>query len=578
MKIKITGNASDACKELLKKHISKRIDASFEVGGLEIRLATDEALGKPESYSIAGDGDMWTVTGSDEKGLYYGIGKLLHSAVWTEDEFFPKPTDGVISPDCDFRCIYFSVHAFNWYFMAPTEDLEEYLEEMILYGYNALHTIVPVFNIHQLDDDVFKESVKKNRAIFAAAKKVGLKTVFGVNPNQGLLSAPHEFDADLSYDTSDVGRYRGWAGRNLCPNKPGATEYLRNIWLKCLEQFTDIGIDYVITWPYDEGGCGCEKCAPWGAGGFDKLSRLLAQDVRELYPAAKFIYSTWTFDVPGDQKEYSTLYKRLEAGEMDYVDYLMTDAHGAYPKFVLEHPLVRPIVSFPEISMWGLFPWGGYGANPLPKRFEEIWDSAKGVLSGGDPYSEGLYEDISKIQFIGYFWNKNARYKDILREYASYEFGEDVADDAVRIMELIEVNHVGVYAAQQRCLENGGPAKEGDPISPDMPAAQEAYDLVMAADSRMSELRKNSWRWRILYIRTVLDYKRYKAFFDRGMRQCYEDFHILRHDDEENQVLKNDAGAQALYQELRDIYHCLDHDNGRNKWTLPVVQGACHIK
>ncbi len=558
--------------KLLEKHISKRIDASFEDGGMRIMLAVDDELGAPENYRIDGAGDGWTITGSDERGLIYGIGKFLHSACWSENSFEPKTTDGVITPDCDFRCIYFSVHAYNWYHMAPTEDLEEYLEELVLYGYNALHCIVPIMNVHSLEEELFLDAVAKTRAIFIAAKKAGLKTVFGVNPNQGLLSAPHEWDADLSYDP--VGKYRGWAGRNLCPNKPGAEEYLRGIWLHCLEQYMDIGLDYVITWPYDEGGCGCGKCAPWGAGGFDKLSRRLAADVQSLYPGAKFIYSTWTFDVPGDQKEYSTLYARLAAGEMDYVDYLMTDAHGDYPRFVLEHPLLRPVVSFPEISMWGLFPWGGFGANPLPKRFEAIWDSAAGVLSGGDPYSEGLYEDISKIQFIGYFWNKKARYTDTLREYAAYEFGEEVADDAVRIMELIEKNHVEIYDTQNIFREDPN-AQVTVTNVPDLDAAKEAYGLAVSADAKMTGRRRASWRWRILYIRAVLDCRRYKAFYDLGMKPGYEDYHILRHDEESTQILKDDPEAQALYAELRRIYHCLDYDMGRNKWTLPVVQGRC---
>ena len=324
-----------------------------------------------------------------------------------------------------------------------------------------------------------------------------------------------------------------------------------------MEQFLDIGLYYMISLPYDEGGCGCEKCAPWGANGFERLNRVLAFDLKRLYPNAKLIYSTWTFDVPEDQKEYSTLYRRLAAGEMDYVDYLMTDAHGDYPRYVLEHPVIKPIVNFPEISMWKLYPWGGLGATPLPRRFEAIWDSAKAVLSGGMPYSEGLYEDISKVQFIGYYWDKNARYADILREYAAYEFGFEVAEDAVHLMELIEENHVRVAQVEE----------------PNFTAATEAWNLARQIDERMSERRKASWRWRILYIRAVLDGKRYARYATLGMHG-EEDLHTLRHETEEAQLLKDDAEAQALYQELREIYHCLDYDSGKNIWTLPIVQGA----
>ncbi|MBQ9393067.1 MAG: hypothetical protein IJU18_03635, partial [Oscillospiraceae bacterium] len=384
MKIQIIANGHAAQEEVLRRRIAERIDAAFAPGGMTVTLTVDAAAGKAESYRIDGAGQDWRVTGADGQGLYYGVGKFLHSACWSEEDFAPAATDGWVSPDCEFRCIYFSVHFHNWYQEASTEEVARYLEDMLLYGYNAIECIIPVVQLNSFEDDMFRASVDKLRAIFSLAKKLGMKVLFGVNPNQGILSAPHVWDADLTYDVP--GKYRGWAGRNLCPSKPGALEYLRGIWLKCLEQFTDIGLDYVLSWPYDEGGCGCAACAPWGANGFDKLSRVLAQDARRLYPGVKFLYATWTFDVPYDQREYSTLYKRLAAGEMDYIDYLMVDAHGPFPRYPLEHPVIKPIVNFPEISMWGLFPWGGFGANPLPRRFEEFWDSSKSVLSGGMPY------------------------------------------------------------------------------------------------------------------------------------------------------------------------------------------------
>ena len=554
MKFMIEDGGFSAQAEALRRRITDRTDAVPGEGGLRIVLRADPALGAPESYSVSSSGDTCTVTGSDGLGVWYGVGKLLHSASWTEHGFTPRPTGGTVSPDCPFRCIYFSIHFHNWYQQAEPEELESYLEDLLLYGYNAVECIIPVVQLESFEDEIFFAAVKKSRLVFSAAKRLGMKTLAGVCPNQGMKSAPHDWDADLSYDLT--GKYRGWLGRNVCPNKPGALEYMRGIWMKVLEQYLDIGVDYVLGWPYDEGGCGCEKCAPWGAGGFDKLCRVFARDAKRLYPGVKFIYSTWTFDVPNDQKEYATLYKRLAAGEMDYVDYLMIDAHGDFPRYPLEHPPVRPIVNFPEISMWGLYPWGGFGAVVLPRRFQQFWNSSKAVLYGGMPYSEGLYEDASKVQCVGYYWNKNAHYRDVLGEYAAYEFGADASVDAVRLMELIERNHTLVRGEK----------------APDLATAREALGLARSIDARLSEKRRQSWRWRILFIRAVLDEKRYAAFFDMGLKESYADLHRLRHDREEDQILKNDRQAQELYAELRRIYRCIDYFRGDNAATLPVVQ------
>ena len=570
MNYRINDNGSTAQADLLRRRIAERIDAKESPDGMEIVLSID-ALVPLESYRIDKTASGWKITAGDGTGLYHGVGKFLHSAVWTCDSFTPKETDGVVIPECPFRCIYFSVHFHNWYYEAPMADIERYLEDMVMYGFNTMHVIVPVPQIKSLEDDVFQNAAARTRAIFMAAKRAGMKVMFGIDPNQGLATAPHEFDADQH----TLGRYRGKLGRNLCPNKPGCLEYLRGIWIKCLEQYEDIGLDYVMVWPYDEGGCSCEQCAPWGANGFEKLARLVHKDAKRMYPNVKLIYSTWAFDTdPVSEHEYETLYKRLGDGEMDYVTYLMTDAHGDYPKFVLDHPVVKPVVNFPEISMWGLGPWGGFGANPLPKRFERIWNSAKAVLSGGDPYSEGIFEDISKIQFAGYYWKKDARYQDVLGEYAAYEFGEAARFDAVKIMENIEKNHV--IAAEASAFFRDHPGHEDEYTKPtelDMEAAKEARRLAEELDAKLPPKQRASWRWRILYIRAILDEKRYSEFLKREMKFTYPELYILRHDAPDAQLLSDDPEAQELYKELRRIFRTLDHDNGMNKWTLPVVQG-----
>jgi hypothetical protein len=271
--------------------------------------------------------------------------------------------------------------------------------------------------------------------------KVGLF----ICPNQGLRGAPEALDAEPNFDPTV---HRGNAGRNICIHKPGAMEYLRSVWQGMLEQFSDIGLDYMVTWPYDEGGCGCEKCLPWGGNGYLKAVCALHDLAVSIYPEIKTVVSTWTFDVPEGQGEFEALYKRLKT-DMGWVDYIMADAHGSYPRYPLEHEPVKPVINFPEISMWGLFPWGGYGANPLPVRFQQIWNSSKRIQNGGAPYSEGMYEDISKIQFAGYYWQKARDWRDILGEYVNYEVSGAVVEDVLRVMELIERNHVIVYEKKE---------------------------------------------------------------------------------------------------------------------------------
>ena len=547
MKIQIRADGYDRHAALLLRKIAERVEVEESAGGMMIELAVDAARGPSESYEIQCERETVRVIGTDELGLSHGIGKLLHSAVWSEMDFIPAPPAGLQIPYCTFRAIYFSVHNYNWYHTATPEELELYLEDMVLWGYNAIHCIVPVMNITYIDDELFQSSVEKARRLYLLAKKLGMKTSFGVNPNQGVKSTSHDLDSDQ--------RIIPWkGGRNLCPAKPGTVEHLRTIWRAKLEKFLDIGLDFIHTWPYDEGGCCCPDCWPWGARGYGDISIAFHKEAVKYYPNAKFILSTWCFDTLGEKRgEYEGLYARLGT-DLSWVDYLMVDSHADYPEYVLTHELIKPIVNFPEISMWGLYPWGGFGANPLPRRFQRIWDSSRRVLAGGMPYSEGIYEDILKIQFSGYYWDPERNWRDILSEYVAYEYGQNVIPQVLEMMECIEQNHVA--------------GDDGTPIA--LGAAYRARDLALEVDGLLSARAKCAWRWRVLYLRAMLDVKRYEFYCARDMGGEADRWTLRRRS---AKFLEHDEEAQEMMWELCKLYHTVDY-NGENRWTHPPVNGG----
>ena len=570
MRLNIQDNGYEKQSNLLNRTIAERIEFGASDREMNIILCVDETIGDAESFVIESVDDAWKITGADGLGLSYGIGKFLHTAKWNEKDFMPKPPVGVSTPAHDFRAIYTSIHFHNWYHEASTEELRKYLEELLLWGHNTIIGILPLVNLHSFEEPAFYESVEKNRALFQLARDLGMKVGIIMSPNQGLVTTPDEFEADLS-----IFEYRGGSsGKNICPHKDGALEYLRNIWVTTLKQFEDIGLDYVLSWPYDEGGCGCEKCKPWGARGYCDFSTELFKEVKRFYPETKLILSTWYFDHPINEGEYEGLWSRLK-GDMAYVDYLMVDGHGAFPKYPLEHEIIKPMVNFPEISMWGVMPWGGRGANPLPKRFQEFWDSSKHVLSGGMPYSEGMYEDISKIQCVSYYWTPDRHYRDILAEYINYEYSYDVIDEVLEMMELIEENHVGIHKLNQ----------------PNMDACNRAEQIARSVNERLIERAKKSWRWRILYIRAIIDKVVYQYHVDhdygRSVKGMVSEKTVKRYG--QNVVLRGDEvtlhmlrqtkewyleeseEAMQLAEELCELYHT-NKELG-HQVTFPPVQG-----
>jgi hypothetical protein len=207
------------------------------------------------------------------------------------------------------------------------------------------------------------------------------------------------------------------------------------------------------------------------------------------YPKIKFILGTWCYDVlEKSDGEWEGLTKAL-AEDKSWTDYIMADSHFEFPTYPLEHgvPGGLPMINFAEISMWGRFPWGAFGANPLPARFQRIWDETDRKLDGGLPYSEGDFEDINKVIFAHFFWDKGAKAADAVRDYITFEYGPEAVDLVAEAIGLLE----RTYPRDEWRRED----------------VERAYELMMKADPLLSARARTSWRWRILYLRAVIDFE-----------------------------------------------------------------------
>ena len=512
------GAATENVARVFARQVSQRCDAEVIRTGhapLRVILAIDPGVG-PEGFNIIDDGNGGVrIVGNDERGLLYGVGKFLRSSRFDQGGFTPGSWRGTSVPQCSFRAINAETHFMNFYEAAPTHEVQAYVEDLGLWGANVMILEFPSWQFRGFDDPAARRNLEQLHGILQASKAIGLQIGLLECLSDGFATAPKEIRATPVPD--DLGR-RGHFGFNCCPSNPAGHEYLLTLYTQLFDQFKDTGLDYLVCWPYDEGGCGCTRCWPWGARGFPKLSRDVVRAARTRFPAMKSVLSTWCYDTP-PAGEWEGLAKLMKT-DRGWLDYVMADSHTDFPRYPLDQgvPGGLPLLNFPEISMWGRSPWGGYGANPLPARFERLWKQTQGKLAGGMPYSEGIYEDINKAICLQFYWQKSRPADDIVKEYLAFEYSPDVVGQLSKAVGLLERTWI----------------KRG-------PDSAEAFALLQEVDAKLTPQAKAAWRWRILYLRGLIDSELYR-----------------RNDKMEGPVLK------GAFDELTRIYHA------ENAHSMPV--------
>ncbi|MBN2376674.1 MAG: hypothetical protein JXD22_09740 [Sedimentisphaerales bacterium] len=479
---------------ILKRQILQRCDAKLQPdkasqSHLTVELSIQADI-ETEGFRIEdGKAGKIRILGGEAGGVLYGVGKFLRTARYDRNGLTPGRWRGVSVPKCPLRAIYLATHFNNFYEAAPIEEIEHYIEDLGLWGYNTIFVHYPTWQFDGLHSPESRKWIKRFKTVLAHAKKCGLHVGLLQVPNQGYKTAP------LTVRGVRVpGHTRGNHGVNLCASKPEAQKLLMQLLDGLLDEFKNVGLDYFEFWPYDEGGCSCEQCWPWGARGYTQISRDWTRRIQKKFPHCKIVLSTWCFENENDENpdgEWVGLTKFLKQ-DKSWVDYIMADGHGDYfPKYLLAHgvPAQLPLVNFPEISMFGMMPWGGFGANPAPQHFQMLWDRIKHIAHGGAPYSEGRYEDLNKAIIAGFYWDPNRKATDTVTEYLAFEFSPDVIDDMLKVVGIFEQNHY-------RNIQN---------------SALLAFDLVTKAQTKLTENVKNCWRWRIFYLRALIDKEMFES-------------------------------------------------------------------
>lgn len=490
----------DAVAEIVARQVRARCGAAAAPESpCAVDLDIDASLGA-EAFSIADGGHgAIRVCGGDRRGLLYGAGKLLRDGRFEPGRFVPGPWRGVWRPAKPVRGIYFATHFYNYYQTAPVEEIELYVEELALWGMNTLAVWYDMHHFNGFDDPEAVAFRARLRRILQAARRLGLDIQLMVIGNEAYADSP----ADLRAAPGD-GR-GGYYDVAVCPARPGGMDYILRVLGEYFDWARDLEPASVCIWPYDQGGCGCPECRPWGSRGFISCAGAVGALARERLPGVKIVLSTWYMD----RTEWAEVARQVRA-RPELADALMMEhfLSPSGPAPVAEGAaLGLPVVGFPEISMHGMFPWGGFGANPQPLRFAAQWRRGRTELAGGFPYSEGIFEDLNKALWLRMYGDAEATVEEVLDEYVRYECG---VGDSLPVREVIltlERNHHFRWWPGKldgaRFMMNWFPSRDAKPQAD--PGAEEAFAQLRRADEALPDWGRQAWRWRILYARALLD-------------------------------------------------------------------------
>lgn len=478
-------------------------------GALTLRFCVDSRL-CADSFEITerktANGSCIRVAGSDVPCVFAAAGRfLVLSRFDGKGGFVPPELPLRHRMKKPVRGIYLASHFYNYHHSSPIADECDYIADQALRGFNHIMLCVGIQHYRTLRDPEALKMIERIKRIFAFTSSIGMKNALIAFSNTGMDGFPKEYAAE---EKADGVRYvRDITAEfitELCPSTEGGMREIERIQREFFEAFRDVAVDEYYLWPYDEGGCLCEKCYPWSTNGFMKVADLDLRLMKEYGIRGKLCISTWHFDVqmPG---EWDNFYSHLENGEYSWAPYIMTAFQsGRLPRVIAEKGVPRGVrfVDFPEISMQNpAHPWGGFGATPFPMYLNNVEENTGAYSEGGFLYSEGIYEDINKYIVAGFYCGYAEHDVTSMREYFGFEFGiYDAAaqNELVRACQLMESCHrretlhpdSGVWQFRIRWAT----------------AAPEIKKIIDSTDPLVPEKLRNSRMWRLMVIRAHLDF------------------------------------------------------------------------
>ncbi len=429
--------------QLYKESIPVRPDDSPEYQKEGYRLVHEAKNGK---------NILWVI-GADQRGILYGIGKLLRTAQMGKDKLIvSNMMDISESPKYAMRGHQFGYRdTANSWDAWTVEQFDQHFREQVLFGANSFENIPfqdPGSSVHfKVDPQIMEVEMSKICDKYEADYWVW-------TPAPDDLTVKDAHAKGLAEQESFYAR---------CPR-----------------------LDGVFVPGGDPGDNHPSLLIPY----LEDLSKVL----KKYHPNAGIWVSLQGFE----QEKIDYFFNYLKEHDPDW---LVGVANGpSSPQVNLERDLLPKkykLRFYPDITHtvrchYPVEKWdqayaltlGREACNPLPGQYAKLFAKDAPYTDGFISYSDGSHDDVNKIIWSQLGWNPDVNVREVLVEYARFFFGPSVAESAADGILALERNWEGPL------LGNGT-----------VPKTLLSWKKM---ESENPDLAKN-WRWQQLVMRAYYD-------------------------------------------------------------------------
>ncbi len=418
----------------------------------------------PESYRITNfkesNRTVILIEGFDDRGLLFGIGKLLRQLKYKTGAISLSKALSISStPDKSIRGHQLGYrNTANSYDGWTKKQFEQYIKDLIVFGTNSIESI-PIFDEKQSPH--FKvDPMEMNAYISSLCKKYGLDYWMWI---------PAQFDL--------------------------SDQVLRKIYLDqfekiCQQSATITGVFFPGGDPGDNPP---EKVLP--------LLKDLYTILIKYHPQG----NTWLSLQGFTPVQCQVTYKYIQENNPVWLGGLITGPSSptaAETRPVL--PIQYKLRHYPDLThnvrCEFEIPWwdpafnltlGREAVNPRPFHYGAIYNSIESYIDGFLSYSDGVHDDVNKIIWTVKSWDKNTGEREILKEYSNYFFGSTVSETAADGIIALENNWQGPIVA------NGA-----------IHSTLETWKMLEAKNPAL----QSNWRWQMNLLRAYYDEYTRKRF------------------------------------------------------------------